>query len=306
MRDRFTITITDIEGSKHFMLHQIVKKFILYVALFILLVIAGGACFIAMLNNEIDILEDKKKVLLDNELELNLKSLKLQSLIDDKAEEFNMLQDKVSSIEELIGLDSDENSTIHRRLDKIKVSSSAQGKLLKFIPNGAVLGANTITAKFGWRQHPIKNKREFHPGVDLKAKMNTPIKSPASGVVRYSSSDKRGYGKMIIIEHSLGFQTRYAHLNKFNVQNGQFVSKGEVIGYTGNTGLSTGPHLHYEVRFIGRILDPINFLHWTKNNFTSIFEKETRVLWQSLVNTIMTGNPNQVASKPISKTQKQQ
>ncbi len=306
MKDRFIVTITDIEGSKHFMLHQIVKKFIAYVAMFIIFVIISAFWFIKVLSNEVDELESKKRILSKNEYELNLKSDKLQNLINQKTEQFEMLQDKVASIEELIGLTPREEASMNRRLDEIKVSGMAQEKLFSLIPNGNVLSKRIITARFGWRQHPIKKMREFHPGIDLRAKIGTPIKAPANGVVKYAASHRRGYGKMIIIDHSFGFQTRYAHLNKFNVKTGQFVRKGELIGFTGNTGLSTGPHLHYEVRFIGRILDPLNFLKWTRNNFTEIFEKERYIGWQSLVNIITMGTKSPDTPSQTTKAQKPQ
>lgn len=286
MKDKFIVTITDIEGSKHFMLHQIVKKFILYILLFIIFIIASGAWFITSLRNEVKILEEKKSILTKNEYDLNLKSDKLQSQISQKTEQFEMLQDKVASIEELIGLTPDESMNIEQRLEDIKVSASSQEKLFHLIPNGKVIEDKGVSARFGWRQHPIKKKKEFHPGIDLRASIDTKIYAPADGVVEYAASHQRGYGKLIILDHSFGFQTRYAHLNKFNVKVGQFVKKGDLIGYTGNTGLSTGPHLHYEVRFIGRILDPTNFLNWTRSNFTQIFEKEKHISWQSLVNII--------------------
>ncbi len=305
MKDRFIVTITDIEGSKHFMLHQIVKKFLLYIVLFVVVIISAGAWFISALNSEVKELEQKKKILSQNEYELSLKSNRLQNLINKKSEQFEMLQDKIASIEELVGLTPDESMEIDKRLEDIKISALTQEKLFGIIPNGPVIPYKGISASFGWRIHPIKKRKEFHPGVDLRAKINTPIKAPADGVVEYASSHKKGYGKLIILDHSFGFQTRYAHLNKFKVKAGQFVRKGEIIGYTGNTGLSTGPHLHYEVRFIGRILNPIYFFRWTRANFDKIFEKEKHVAWQSLVNMITISNNLQQESQTTSKIPKQ-
>ncbi len=296
MRDKFVVTITDIEGSRHFELHQIVKKFILYVGLFIIFVIAGGAWFISSLSNEVAELEEKKRILSKNEYDLNLKSDKLQNLINQKTEQFEMLQDKVSSIEELVGITPDKKMHLDLRLEDIKVSAKAQKRIFMLIPNGHVISYRGVTAKFGWRDHPIKKKKEFHPGIDLRARTGTPVRAPANGVVKYAASHKSGYGKMIVLDHTFGFQTRYAHLNGFKVKIGQFVKKGDLIGYTGNTGLSTGPHLHYEVRFIGRLLDPINFLKWKRSNFTQIFEKERYIAWQSLVNLIMMGTKSNPAS----------
>ena len=113
----------------------------------------------------------------------------------------------------------------------------------------------------------------------------TPVRSPADGVIEYAGYHKSsGFGNLVIIEHNYGFKTSYAHLSKkFPVKSGTFVKKGDIIAYTGNSGLSTGPHLHYEVRFIARPLNPINFIKWNSSNFEKIFKKEKRVSWQSLI-----------------------
>ncbi|ADO82717.1 M23 family metallopeptidase [Ilyobacter polytropus] len=112
-----------------------------------------------------------------------------------------------------------------------------------------------ITSKFGSRIHPITGRKTTHDGVDLKSKMNTPVYAPYSGTVTYSGW-MRGYGKVVIINHGNGYETRYAHLNRWLVKKGQKISKGQVIAKTGNTGLSTGPHLHYEIRKNSKPVDP--------------------------------------------------
>jgi murein DD-endopeptidase MepM/ murein hydrolase activator NlpD len=112
-----------------------------------------------------------------------------------------------------------------------------------------------ITSKFGTRIHPITGRKTSHEGVDLKSKMNTPVYAPYSGVVTYSGW-MRGYGKIVIISHGNGYESRYAHLNRWLVKKGQKVSKGQIIAKTGNTGLSTGPHLHYEIRKNNKPVDP--------------------------------------------------
>ncbi len=287
MKNKFSLTITDINGSKHYTLHQIVKKFLLTLILFVILLITLGAWFISILSKNVKDLEDKKSVLIQNEYELKKKSTQLQNQIQLKSEQFENLQNKVSSIEELIGITPDKSKDLIKRMDKITLSASQQRALLKVIPNGNVVAYTRVSSPYGWRQHPIKKRKEFHPGIDLKAASGTKVRAPADGVIEFAAFHRNGFGNLIILDHSFGFQTRYAHLKGFNVKAGQFVKKGEIIGYVGNTGLSTGPHLHYEVRFIGRLLDPTNFLKWTRKNYSKIFEKETRVQWQSLVKMIM-------------------
>ena len=131
-------------------------------------------------------------------------------------------------------------------------------------------------------------RKEFHAGTDLRAPVGTPVLAPADGVVKFIQYNQNsGYGNVVSLSHNYGFESYYAHLmNKPIVKEGQFVKKGDIIAYSGNSGMSTGPHLHYEIKFIGRLLDPETFLRWKGSNFTEIFQKEKRVTWESLIKLI--------------------
>lgn len=113
---------------------------------------------------------------------------------------------------------------------------------------------------FGRRLHPIHKVRKMHAGIDFTAPTGTPIYSTGDGKVERVEKRKGGYGKNVTIDHGYGYKTLYAHMSKIDVRRGQKVSKGEVIGKVGNTGLSSGPHLHYEVRYKGRAVNPIHFV----------------------------------------------
>ena len=108
-------------------------------------------------------------------------------------------------------------------------------------------GEGYISSEFGWRTSPQSGKEEFHEGLDIGVWYNTPVIATAQGRVTYVGW-KSGYGKIIYIKHGFGYTTRYGHLKEIKVDNGEKVEKGQVIGLSGNTGRSTGPHLHYEVR----------------------------------------------------------
>lgn len=112
---------------------------------------------------------------------------------------------------------------------------------------------------FGMRMHPIYKVKKFHHGMDFVAPVGTPIYATADGVVIISSKSFYGYGKYVKINHGYGYQTAYGHMNKLNVVKGQKIKRGDVIGYLGNTGLSTGPHLHYEVISNNKRVNPINY-----------------------------------------------
>jgi len=298
MRNKFTITISDINGSKHYLLHQIIKKIILYFVLFVVFLIIGGSIFINFLSNEVNSLQQKKKVVQEQYLASKIKinqeytkleknNKKLKEKIALKAKEYEAIKEKVNNIEELVGLKTDVQTVMSARLENLQFTSKQEHIIFQNIPNGYVVPYNGIASKFGWRIHPILKKREFHKGLDFRAKRNTPIKAPADGVVEFAGYHKKsGFGNLIIIDHNYGFKTVYGHLKKVAVKAGQFIKKGEIIGYTGSSGLSTGPHLHYEVRFISRALNPIFFLKWNSSNFKDIFKKEKYVPWESLINMI--------------------
>lgn len=114
------------------------------------------------------------------------------------------------------------------------------------IPNIKPL-SGSITSDFGSRIHPIYNVSLFHSGIDFSASEGTRVQSTGDGIVAFSGYDK-GYGQKIIINHGYGYKTIYAHLSKSLVRQGQRVNRGEIIALSGNSGLSTGPHLHYEVQ----------------------------------------------------------
>ncbi|MEL6673106.1 MAG: M23 family metallopeptidase [Bacteroidota bacterium] len=126
---------------------------------------------------------------------------------------------------------------------------------IKPVPGGVISG-------FGMRMHPIKKIRKKHTGLDLEAKTGTQIRSAGDGFVKLTGVSRGGYGNQIEIQHGeYGFVTKYAHLSKILVKKGQKVKRGDVIGLSGNTGLSKGPHLHYEIIRDGRKIDPIDYFY---------------------------------------------
>ncbi|MFW5794990.1 MAG: M23 family metallopeptidase, partial [Bacillota bacterium] len=114
-----------------------------------------------------------------------------------------------------------------------------------------------ISDEFGFRPvHPVLNKPSFHTGIDFSVNENKNVRSTGNGYIEKIVKSKNGYGNYIIINHENGYKTLYAHLNEIKVSEGEIVIEGTIIGKTGNTGLSTGPHLHYEVRLNNEPIDP--------------------------------------------------
>ena len=116
-----------------------------------------------------------------------------------------------------------------------------------------------LTSRFGPRASPISGRRDFHTGLDISARAGTPIVAPARGTVSFAGRDG-AYGNMVHIQHGAGLGTRYAHMQRSVVKEGQIVRRGAIIGYVGNTGRSTGPHLHYEVLLNGVNVNPMRYI----------------------------------------------
>ncbi len=185
----------------------------------------------------------------------------------------------------LVGLYSYFNlSTIKKRVEMITTNKSTKKQLATYFLILPVLAVLTmafspspkdnvpsifpiekgqykrIASKYGKRLHPIYKTMEFHGGIDITAKKGTPIKATADGVIAKASKNKKGRGNFVVIQHGKTYETWYTHLQKFIVKEGQKVKKGEVIGYVGNTGMSTAPHLHYEVQKNGKRVNPENYI----------------------------------------------
>lgn len=127
------------------------------------------------------------------------------------------------------------------------------------IPSRRPIEKMSLSSSYGMRVHPITGKLARHNGVDIPAPYGTPIYATADGIVGRAQR-LGGYGNYVEIEHGNAIETRYGHMSSFVVQPGQQVKKGDVIGYVGSTGRSTGNHLHYEVRIDGEPVNPMPFV----------------------------------------------
>ncbi len=150
-----------------------------------------------------------------------------------------------------------------KSLDEIVQLAEEKEELLKTIPAIQPVQNEDLTrvaSGYGMRMHPILKYRRMHNGMDFTANVGTPIYATGDGTVTKVGLGS-GYGKMVIIEHGFGYKTYYAHMSKYNTKGGRKVKRGEIIGYVGNSGLSAGPHLHYEVWKNGQVMNPVNFYH---------------------------------------------
>jgi len=144
--------------------------------------------------------------------------------------------------------------------DTIRKLTAAKRGVIGSIKEWPLPGYYEISSPFGWRTHPITHKKSLHTGADIPAPSGTPIHAAGDGIVIYTG-DYGAYGNVVIIDHGGGYTTLYAHQSKVAAAENDKVKAGDVIGYVGSTGWSTGPHLHFEVRVNGNPTDPLAFFN---------------------------------------------
>lgn len=297
MSKKITISIPDSSGIQHFYISR--KSFVISSILVFATLGSAGVYY----WQQQQVSEQKYNALIDklsvveqarDELEMLYEEQvdtthSLSQELEDKRNQIHLLGKRVYDVESVLGL-ADEALTdehdLEGRLDAAAVDSAVRATMFRMIPNDTPLNYQRISSSYGRRTNPITGKRHTHTGIDLTCKRGEEIYAPADGVVETVRPSSKGFGNFLTLRHSFGFMSSYAHLAKFKVRSGQFVSKGDLIATCGNSGNSTGPHLHYEVRFLGRALNPQYTMDWTPENFNYLFEKEKKVKWAPLVKII--------------------
>jgi murein DD-endopeptidase MepM/ murein hydrolase activator NlpD len=187
------------------------------------------------------------------------------------SDRYSDIKEKDFSHEELVVTLNEKVDLLRRKLyietksqDEVAVLAEKKEKLYASIPAIQPISNKELVALasgFGWRTHPIYKVKKMHMGIDFAASIGTPIYATADGVIAETKVNFSGYGKSIEIDHGFGYKTRYAHMHEFAVRAGQNVKRGDLIGYVGNTGLSTAPHLHYEVLIKSSQVDPVHYFY---------------------------------------------
>ena len=280
IKDKLIITVSDVDGTKSYNLNKIIKKIIVYTMIIAIIVIAISFYLISYLNNQVSSLASQSS-------SLKSQNTLYSSQIKDKMKDIDALSETLKDIEGMIGVKGDDKVSLINRATLAKLTSAQKTYMLQTIPNGKPLQKILVTASFGWRIHPITNKKKYHNGIDLRAKRRSDVYATADGIVRFVQDKNKGnFGRMIIISHNFGFETLYAHMRFTHVKVGDVIRKGQIIGKSGNSGLSSGPHLHYEVRYASKVLNPIDFIRWNMTNYEEIFKKQRRVQWEFLIKMI--------------------
>ena len=230
------------------------KKIIANCILFSLL---GYAIIFKLLNYD-----SEKKDIANGMINLNEQLEQLEPLcIEDSINEFGSESYKddlvIRKIEHNL-LRFLNNIQSYSDLEIIRPYLEIRPGVLKSIPSMTPLEKQTYrtSSTYGVRKHPISKKIKNHNGYDLAADQGSKVYATADGRVSLAKNSNQGYGNYIIIKHRFGFETKYGHLQKILISDGEFVDQGQLIGYVGSTGLSTGPHLHYEIIKNEKMIDP--------------------------------------------------
>lgn len=301
MRDQITITLTDVHGSRQFNVSHFLRLLSLWflLAVTVIVLIGGGILWKLMderseLESQIeDLYHQRQGIENAYKEELDKQSQLYSALENDKAAlenqmtakegELSFLQNSLTKIEETIKDSLKIPETLSEKDQKMleSLSQAELDMLMQRIPSGLPTGVRSISDGYGWRTHPVTKRRSFHEGLDIGADMGTKVFSTAQGVVEYVGDSGDGYGLKIIVNHGYSFKTIYAHLSKALVSKGQVVGRRDDLALSGKSGLVSGPHVHYEVHYMGSSLNPRPFADWGMKKFDTVFKQVREVPWES-------------------------
>ena len=209
------------------------------------------------LKNRVAVLQEEKARILDNAVaDLSKKTRAIESILSSVGVDIQVQESTRNSGGPFtqFGLET---------RDELILQTEKYLDTIHNVPLGAPV-PGVLTSKFGKRLDPINGKSAYHRGVDIRGRMGTDVKATADGTVVIQNYNKSS-GRYILLDHGNGFRTRYAHLKKSLVQKGDIVQRGQVIGLVGNSGRSTGPHVHYEIHYQDKIVNPTSFLRIAKD-----------------------------------------
>lgn len=292
MSQSLAVTISGVKGTSHFKLTDkavLRLKIVFSIMLVTIAVISTGIFY---LLDELDLAKQQQTLLRLESIDLSEELEKYQQLKEElegdisvKETELQSVATRLEGIENFLG-NTNKELDMESRLNIAAMNTAVRLAFLSQIPNGSPVKEGRISSAFGMRVHPVTKRKTMHRGLDYAVNTGTPIYAPADGVVQVVRKSNKGSGNFLRISHSFGITSSYSHLKSFKVRTGQFIKKGDLVAYSGNSGLTSGPHLHYEIRFVGRALNPRPFVDWNIDNFESIFKKQKGIQWDSLVKNV--------------------
>lgn len=205
------------------------------------------------LHEQVVTIDEEKKTLLEGAVDkLNEKNLLMESILSTAGFDVNVEESQQNTGGPFMQITD-------KTPDDLIFKAERYLAMIQYVPLGAPV-PGVVTSKFGRRRDPINSRPAFHNGVDIRGRMGTDVKATADGKVFELGYDKGGIGRFVILDHKHGFRTTYCHLKKILVKRREEVRRGQVIGLLGNSGRSTGPHVHYEVFLNKKLVDPMKYM----------------------------------------------
>jgi len=285
MQDRLVISIADERGMRQFCVPKGMAKIIAIGAIVAVLVLSLSVLAMIFLMQQINDVIIQKNNAITSYHSVYQHNIMLQNAINLKSSELNVVNEKINKLERVINLKSTglKNQST-QSVDLTSLSEKQKQFLLSLVPNGNPLENFEEMVSVSQRVHPLRKIIGYDGGMDYVVSHKTPVYATADGVVMLvQHNGKTGLGNLIKLTHSFGFFSMYAHLDSVVVKKGDIVQKGQLIGYSGDSGRSDGNRLYYEISFLDNMLNPLHYTEWNLDNFNAIFNQEDSIDWQNLV-----------------------
>lgn len=294
------ITIADNNGQKQFTITKFTKKLITYGSIVFFIIIISGYFILSYIIHKLDSINLQKQDALSQYMQVHKQNELLRDDISSKVDELRIVNEKISDLESVVTIKNSANMTdLKQSLNLDSITSFQKATMLQIIPNGNPIQsfeeikktthiatrkeASTLNTIGFYNVGNASNK-----GYDYYTKIKTPVRASADGLVEFTRKNyQKGYGNIVRLVHVLGFSSSYTHLSSINVKVGQFVTKGQIIGYT-TPSSSKAISLYYEVRFLSQGVDTGSFIRWGEDNFNAIFisEQNSMIDFSSLIWTL--------------------
>ena len=284
MQNKLLITIVDEKGSKQFHAHKHIKKIIFWGIIILISIVIALFLIMKLLMNTISEIALDQNIVISEYRYLYQQNENLKNKIQQKNNELNMIYQKINDLENIIGTQKN-NQKNYKKPDYSELLTNLdhahKDLILTLIPNGSPVQYETSYKNASLQKNP---KQKL--GLEFSSKEEMPVYATSDGVIdRIDKNRKKSYGSLVKMTHSFGFSTIYAHLKKISVFPGDFIRKGDLIGYADFSTLRNTYILYYEVLFLNKTLDTKTYTEWNLDNFNQIFEDEN-MDWGDLLYTI--------------------
>ena len=278
MQNKLTISIIDGDTFKQFSVHKIIKRVLLYMALALGMALIVYFVMVRFLVGELDEIIAEKNKAREQFQELYEKNSELARNVEYKTNELLKANMQISELERIVGIHKNLDMQVdNQNIDLDTLSDEQKAMVLKIMPNGDPVRG------YSWESSKTKDNSIAQSWV-YEVPKGTPVYATANGIVDSTNNARSGsYGVYVKLAHSFGFTSTYAYLDSMVVQKGEFVAKGQLIGYSGQSAGARGDGLLYELRFLGTPLHTMDYALWNLDNFNAVTKNKDHIDWKSLV-----------------------